>query len=63
MHVALDELAQALAIRVLHVHEFDAAAIRADVADHRGEMDFAEAGAHFQLDGIADVQAAGRGSS
>src|SRR5271157_2667117 len=59
VQMPLYELAQALAVFVLHVHKLDAAAIRADITNHGGEMDFAEARAHFQLDGIADAQAAG----
>ena len=42
-----------------HVDEFDATAVGADVANDCGEMDFAEAGANFKLDGIADTEAIG----
>ena len=55
----LDELAEAFVVFFFHVDEFDAAAVGADVADNSGEMDFAEAGANFKLDGIADTEAIG----
>src|SRR5215472_8550827 len=53
LQVALDELAEAFAVFVAHVHEFNPVAILADVADHRCEIDLAQAGAHFQFDRIA----------
>ena len=43
-----------------HVDEFDAATTGADVADDSGEMNFMEAGADFELEGIADAEAIGR---
>ena len=55
----LDELAETFVVFFLHVHEFNAAAIGTDVADDGGEMDFAKAGANFELDGIADAEAIG----
>src|SRR3974377_1927757 len=55
--VLLHELAEAFAIFVFHVHEFDAVAVRTDVADDGGGMDFAQAGANLELDGIAWVEA------
>src|SRR5208337_616199 len=59
VQMPLYEFAQALAVLVLHVHKFNASAIRADIANHGGEMNLAEARAHFKLDGIADAQASG----
>ena len=56
----LDEFAEAFVVFLLHVDEFDAAAVGPDVADDGGEMDFAEARADFELDGIADAEAIGR---
>ncbi len=56
-HVFLDELAEALAVFVFHVNEFDAVAVGADVANDSGEMDLAETGANFELDGIAGAEA------
>src|SRR5258707_12322678 len=54
LEMALDKLAEFFAVFVAHVHEFDAAAVGADVADHGGESDLAETGADLQLDRIAD---------
>ena len=56
----LYELAESVVVVSLHVDEFDAAAVGADVADDGGEMDFAEAGADFELNGIADAERFGR---
>jgi len=56
----LDEPAETFVVFFVHVDELDAAAIGADIADDRGEMDFAEAGADFELYGIADAEAIGR---
>ena len=56
----LDEFAEAFVVFLFHVDELDAAAVGADVADDGGEVDFAEAGADFELDGIADAEAIGR---
>src|SRR2546430_4379851 len=53
LQVALDELAETFAVFVTHVDEFHAGAFLADIANHGGESDFAKAGAHFQLDGVA----------
>src|SRR5271165_995443 len=60
-HVALHESEEFIAVFVLHVHELDAAAVGANVADHGGEVDFAQAGADFQTNGIADAQFLGGG--
>src|SRR6266446_4953113 len=54
--VALDQFAEFFTVFVSHVHEFDAIAFGADIADHGREMDFAETGADFQFDGITDVE-------
>jgi len=56
----LDEPAEAFVVFFFHVDEFDAAAVGTDVANDGGEMDFAEAGADFELNGIADAEAIGR---
>ena len=48
--MALDEFAELFAVFVFHVHKFDAIAFGTDIADYRGEVDFAEAGANLQLD-------------
>src|ERR1700751_2724827 len=60
LEMFLDELAETFVVFFFHVDEFDAAAIRADVANDGGEMDFAEAGADFELNGIANAEAIGR---
>jgi len=54
--VALDEPAEFFAIFVAHVDEFDAAAIRADIADDGGEIDLAQAGANLEFDRVADSE-------
>src|SRR6267154_1132174 len=54
LEMALDKLAEFFAVFIAHVHEFDAAAVGADVADYGGEIDLSEAGAHLELDRIAD---------
>src|SRR5260370_42350455 len=36
------------------MHEFDAAAVGADGADHGGEIDLAKTSSDFKLDGVAD---------
>src|SRR6266571_4733070 len=51
-----DELAELLAVFVVHVDEFDAVAVGADIANDGGEIDLAETGANLELDGIADSQ-------
>src|SRR5260370_30057091 len=56
VEMALDKLAEFLAVFIAHVHEFDAAAVGADVADYGGETDLPETGAHLELDGIADSE-------
>src|SRR6266478_2480720 len=56
LKVALDELAEFFAVFVAHVHEFDAAAVGADVADYGGETDLPETGAYLELDRIADSE-------
>src|SRR6266702_4194539 len=55
----VDEPAEPLVVFFFHVDEFDAAAVWADIANDGGEVDFAEAGANFELDGIADTEAIG----
>src|ERR1700730_1509513 len=52
--MALDEFAELFAVFVFHVHEFDAVAFGADVANHGSEMDFPQARADFEFDGITD---------
>ena len=54
--MALHELAELFAVFVAHMDEFDAAAVRSDVADNGGEIDFAETGADFELDRVTDGQ-------
>lgn len=56
LQMALDEPAKLFAILVAHVDELDAAAIRADIADDGGEIDFAQAGANFEFDRVADCE-------
>src|SRR5258708_34834504 len=56
LEMALDKLTEFLAVFIAHVHEFDAAAVGADVADHGGETDLPETGAHLELDRIADSE-------
>ena len=58
--MALDELTEFFPVFIAHVHEFDAAAVGADVADHRSEIDFAETGADLQLDRVADSKSSRR---
>jgi hypothetical protein len=60
VEVALDQFAEFFAVFVPHVHELDAVTFGADIADHGREMNLAEAGADFQLDGIPDVEFPGR---
>src|SRR5246127_1558156 len=52
----LDQLAQALAVLIFHMNELDAAAIRPEITDHRREVNLAQPGTNFQLNGIADAQ-------
>jgi len=54
VEVALDKFAKLFAVFVLHVHELDAVAFGTDVADDGREMNLAEAGADFELNGITD---------
>src|SRR5260370_29027729 len=54
--MALDEFAEFFAVFIAHVYEFDAAAVRADVADHGGETDLAETGANLKLDRVAHTE-------
>src|SRR2546426_10556772 len=56
LQVALDELAEFFAVFVAHVHKLHAAAVGADIANHRREMDLAKAGTNFELDGIANAE-------
>jgi hypothetical protein len=56
MEVALDKFAELFAVFVAHVHKFDATAVRADIADHGGEIDLAEASPDFELDRVADAK-------
>jgi hypothetical protein len=56
LQVALDELAELLAVFVVHVDEFDPVAVGADIANDGGEIDLAETGANLELNGIADGQ-------
>ena len=59
LEMFLNEPAEAFVVFFFHVDELDPAAVWADVADDGGEMDFAKAGADFELDGIADAEAIG----
>jgi hypothetical protein len=54
--MTLDQLAELFAIFVPHVHEFHAAPVWADIADHGGEIDLAKSGADLQLDRVADTE-------
>src|SRR5580700_4132930 len=54
---AADYAAQRFAIFGFHVHEFDAAAVGGDVADHGGRLDGTQASANFDLQGIANRHA------
>src|SRR5437899_10510710 len=56
LEMALDKLAEFFAVLIAHVHEFDTAAVGADVADHGGEIDLAETGPYLELDRIADSE-------
>ena len=58
--MSLNELAEFFAVFVAHVHEFDAAAIRTDVANDGSEVDLAETGSDFELDRVADAELPGR---
>src|SRR5260370_40260818 len=53
LEVTLDEFAKFFAVFIAHVHKFDAASVRADVADDGGEIDLAKTGTNFKLDRIA----------
>ena len=53
LQMTLDQFAKALAVFVFHINELDAATVRSEIADHGGEMNLAQAGANFQLNGIA----------
>ena len=55
LEMTLDEFAELFAVFVAHVNEFDAAAIRSDIANDGGELDLTETGADFKLDGVADT--------
>ena len=55
--VFLDQAAEAFAVFVFHVDKFDAVTVGGDIADDSGEMNFAEAGTNFELDGIAGAEA------
>ena len=55
LEVLLDELAEAFVVFLCHVDELNAAAVGPNVADDGGEVNFAEAGPDFELDGIADA--------
>lgn len=59
LEVLLNEPAEAFVVFFFHVDEFHAASVGADIADDGREMDLAEAGTHFELDGIADTEAIG----
>ena len=54
--MALDEFAELFAAFIAHVHEFDAASVGANVADHGREIDLAKTGADLQLNGVADTE-------
>ena len=59
LQVALNEFAQLVPVVALHVDNFDAVAVGAGVANHRGELDFTKARADFQLDSVAHAELAG----
>ena len=56
LEVSLHELAELVAVFVFHVHKFDSVAFGTDIADDGSEVDFAQAGADFQSDGIAHIK-------
>src|SRR5258706_16042959 len=56
LEMALNKLAEFFAVFIAHVHEFDATAVGADVADHCGEIDLTETGAYLELDRVADSE-------
>ena len=56
LEVTLYEFTELFAVFIAHVDEFDAAAIGADIADHRGEIDLAETGADFELYGVTHAE-------
>src|SRR5262249_25846012 len=60
IEVALNELAELVAVFVFHVDKLDAASVGANIANDGGEIDFAKACANFKLDGVADTELAGR---
>ena len=55
--VLLDQLAQLFAVFVFHMHELNAIARGADVADDGRRMNLAQAGTNLELDGVARVEA------
>lgn len=56
LEVTLDKFAEFFAVFVAHVDEFDATAIRSDVANDCSEVDLAETGADLKLDRVADTE-------
>src|SRR5690242_21960246 len=60
LQVALHQLAQLFAIFILHMNKFDSASVLTDVSNYSGEVNFAQAGANFELDGISDGEFLGR---
>ena len=56
LEMALDKFAEFFAVFVAHVDEFDAAAIRTDIADDGGEIYLAKTRADLELDRVADAE-------
>ena len=56
LEVFVDQATEAFTVFVFHVHELNAATIRAYVSYHCSEVNFAKAGTDFQLDGITHAQ-------
>ena len=56
----LHQLAEFFPILILHVHEFNAGTVVADIADHRRKVDFFQTRADLQANGIAYVHFLGR---
>ena len=56
----LHQPAEFFTVFIFHVHKLDAASVRTDVANDGGEMNLAQAGAHLELDRVANAQFLGR---
>jgi hypothetical protein len=51
----LHQPAEFFAVFIFHVHELDPVSVRADVANDGGEMNLSQAGAHLELDRVANA--------